>query len=220
MDQDLQVLGNQLVKAAQNGNNETTKALLTQGAPVDAKDKNGATPLMCASLNGRKDVCKLLLAQKAHVDSRNNDDSTLLVLTTRWSRKDLCELLLTYKANVHANANDGFTPFIWAAINGHVDVCKCLIDAMSQKQDEFKKNKQAIIIVLGLRKKSKCLGLIGHNMVQYIAQMVFDMAQQDNVNVVAQINAIKNNALKTELLNYYQTQLRILQGTQPKEYRE
>jgi ankyrin repeat protein len=257
MVQNPQVLGNQLLIApqqlliaAQNGNNETVEALLSQSIPIDAIDCLGFTPLMCASLNGRKDACELLLTHKANVNSRNDDGSTPLMLATRWGRKDVCKLLLTHNAQVgarnnadstplilatkhghvdvcmlllEANAqvgtrnNVGATPLILAAINHYKDVCKCLIDDMSRKQHDFTKNIQAIISFLGMRKKNECLRLIGHDMVLRIAQMVFDMAKKDNVNVVAQINAIKNEALKTELLNYYQTQLSALQGAQPKD---
>jgi hypothetical protein len=87
---------------------------------------------------------------------------------------------------------------------------------MSRKQHEDTKNRQVIISFLGMRKKNGCLKLIGHDMVLCIARMVFDMAKKDNVHVVEQINANDNDALKTELLNYYQTQLSILQGTQSK----
>jgi ankyrin repeat protein len=245
MDQDLQVLGNQLVKAAQNGNNETTKALLTQGAPVDAKDNAGRTPLMLASANNHVAVCVLLLTHKAHVDARNNagftplmlaamnnhEDvcklllthnaqvdakdnagSTPLILATKYGHVDVCKLLLEANAQVGTRNNVGATPLILAAINHYEDVCKCLIDDMSRKQHDFTKNIQAIIIVLGMRKKNGYLRIIGHDMVLCIAQMVFNMAQQDNVHVVEQINAIDNKALKIELLNDYQTRLSALLG--------
>jgi hypothetical protein len=142
------------------------------------------------------------------------------MVATIYGHKDLCELLLTHNAHVDARNNYGLTPFMWAAMNGHKDTCKWLIDAMSRKQREFTKNKQVIITFLGMRKKNECLRLIGHNMVLCIAQMVFEMAKQDDINAVEQINAIRNNALKTELLNYYQTQLSALQGAQPKDCHE
>jgi ankyrin repeat protein len=222
MDQDLQVLGNQLLIAAQNGNNETTKALLTQGAPVDAKDNAGWTPLMLASANNHVAVCVLLLTHKAHVDAKNNDGYTPLMLAIMYGHEDLYELLIAHGAQINARNNFGWTPLMCAAWNDYADVCKWLIDAMIRKEYEFTKNKQAIIIVLGMRKKNECLGLrlIGHDMVLCIARMVFNMAKQDNVNAVEQINAIRNNALKTELLNYYQTQLSALQGAQPKDCHE
>jgi ankyrin repeat protein len=282
MDQDPQVLAEQLLEAAKNGNKKTIEALLRQDVPVDTKDNHGDTPLMlaaergrkyacelllthkaqanaknyagftplmCATLNGRNDVCKLLLTHKAHVDTKNHDFTPLmwaamngpkdvckLLLThnahagaknnfgntplmfAAWNgHEDVCKLLLTQNAHVDARNSSGATPLIWAAWNDNADVCKWLIDVMIQKHHKFTKNKRAIITFLGMKKKNGCLRLIGHDMVLCIAQMVFNMAQQDNVNAVAQINAIKNNALKTELLNYYQTQLSILQSAQPKD---
>jgi hypothetical protein len=220
MDQNPQVLGNQLLIAAQNGNNETVEALLRQGVPVDAKDDNGRTPLLWAAVKGHIDVCELLLTHNAHVDATNHYGVTPLMWAAIYGHKDLCELLLTHNAQVDAKYDDGATPLMRAAATDRKDICKCLIDVMIQKQYKFTKNKQAIIIILGMRKKNGRLKLIGHDMVLYIAQMVFNMAKQDNVNAVEQINTIDNEALKIEWLNYYQTQLRPLQGTQPKEYRE
>jgi hypothetical protein len=224
MDQDPQLLGNQLLIApqqlliaAQNGNDETVKALLAQGASVDTKDIVGSTPLILAAGNGHEDVCKLLLTHNAQVDAKNNYGFTPLMCASLNDHEDVCKLLLTHNAQVDAKDNAGSTPLILAAINHYEDVCKCLIDAMILKQYNFTKNIQAIIIVLGMRKKNGYLRLIGHDMVLCIARMVFNMAKQEDVNVVEQINAIDNEALKIELLNYFQTQLSILQGAQPKE---
>jgi ankyrin repeat protein len=219
MDQDPQVLSNQLLIAAQNGNNETAKALLMQGAPVDAKDKAGWTPLMLASANNHVDVCMLLLTHGALIDAKNNHGSTPLMLAAIYGYRGVCELLLKHNAQVNEENNGGYTPFMLAAWNGQKDVCKCLIDVMIQKQNKFTKNKHVIIAFLGMRKKNECLKLIGHDMVRYLAQMVFDIVKQDNINAVEQINTIDDDALKIELLNYYQTQLSALQGTQPKECR-
>jgi ankyrin repeat protein len=209
-----------LMGAAVNGRNHICELLLTYRAHVDTKDKNGDTPLMLAAAYGCKDVCELLLNHGAQIDAINNHGDTPFMWASINGHKDVCKLLLEYNARVGARNNAGDTPLMWAASEGHVVTCKWLIDIMIQKQHKFTKNWQAIISFLGMRKKNGCLRLIGHDMVLCIARMVFNMAKKDNVHIVEQINAIKNNALKTELLNYYQTQLRILQGAQPKEYRE
>jgi serine/threonine-protein phosphatase 6 regulatory ankyrin repeat subunit B len=127
MDQDPQVLGNQLVQAAHEGNNETVKALLAQGAPVDAKNNNGLTPLMWAAWNGHKDICELLLTHNAHVDAKDNNGSTPLILAAWNGHADVCKLLLTHKASAGAKNNFGNTPLIGAAQRGRKDFCELLL---------------------------------------------------------------------------------------------
>jgi hypothetical protein len=204
----------------EKANVEKILAVIENGADVNAKDHYDNTPLIQTARNGCIDVCQLLLAHGALIDAKNNHGSTPLMLAAIYGYRGVCELLLTHNAQVNEENNDGYTPFMLAAWNGQKDVCKCLIDVMIQKQHKFTKNKHVIITFLGMRKKNECLKLIGHDMVRYLAQVVFDIVKQDNINAVEQINTIDYETLKIELLNYCQTQLSILQGTQPKEYRE
>ena len=51
--------------AAQYGRKEITKTLLTAGAKVNVKDKNGKTPLTVAQNNGHAELADLLLEHGA-----------------------------------------------------------------------------------------------------------------------------------------------------------
>ena len=54
-----------------NKANEIAKLLISNGASVNAKDKNGYTPLHWAAKQGRKGVTEILIANGADVNSRS-----------------------------------------------------------------------------------------------------------------------------------------------------
>ncbi len=63
-------LGPALLAAARRGDTPRIQKLIAQGAPVDARDKDGHTPLMLAAQRGHADAVRLLLANGAHPDLR------------------------------------------------------------------------------------------------------------------------------------------------------
>src|SRR5437867_6662710 len=74
-------LGPDLLNAARKGQSERVAQLLGKGAPVDAKDKNGRTPLMLAAQHGHAEVAKLLLAKGADTNARDRQGWTAFGLT-------------------------------------------------------------------------------------------------------------------------------------------
>ena len=101
--------------------------LLANKADVNAKDKDGATPLFWAAKKGHKDVAELLLANRADVDARNNIDATPLHFAALRGHKDVAEWLLTSEADVDAKESKyGQTPLDLAATGGHKDVAELL----------------------------------------------------------------------------------------------
>jgi len=61
-------------EAAANGSLTDVIKHLQRGADVNAKDANGATPLLSAAMNGRKEVAELLVAKGADVEARTGMD--------------------------------------------------------------------------------------------------------------------------------------------------
>src|SRR6266567_5071322 len=69
-------LGPDLLSAARKGQAERVAEFLGKGAPLEAKDKNGRTPLMLAAQHGHAEVARLLLAKGAETGARDRQGWT------------------------------------------------------------------------------------------------------------------------------------------------
>jgi|TARA_B100002003_G_scaffold33438_1_gene28604 ankyrin repeat protein len=67
-----------LVGAAGLGDLEAVKQHLAAGVDVNAKNKNGTTPLHRAAYYGRKETAELLIAKGADVNAKDKDGDTPL----------------------------------------------------------------------------------------------------------------------------------------------
>ncbi|HUI53885.1 MAG TPA: ankyrin repeat domain-containing protein [Bryobacteraceae bacterium] len=72
--------GQALLDAAAHGQAERVRALLDQGAAIEAQDNNGRTPLMLAAQHGHADTVQLLLAKGASAMARDRRGATAYVL--------------------------------------------------------------------------------------------------------------------------------------------
>ena len=116
----------------------TTLKLLIDGAEVNAKDKDGETPLHrvvegAALYNAPEflEVVKLLIDNGAEVNAENNDGETPLILAAQQDTRSAAEvekLLIDNGAEVNAKDKDGNTPLHFAAVFGAAELVKWLID--------------------------------------------------------------------------------------------
>ena len=74
-------LSPQILSAAADGKNPEIESLLGKGAPLEAHDKRGRTPLMLAAQHGHADTVKLLLAKGASTTTRDKSGYTAYGLT-------------------------------------------------------------------------------------------------------------------------------------------
>lgn len=63
--------GVDLLTAAKRGDTSKVAALLAKGSPIEAKDKDGRTPLMLAAMRGHADTVAALLKLGAQPDARD-----------------------------------------------------------------------------------------------------------------------------------------------------
>ena len=83
-----------LIGASQEGHSEIARLLLTNGADINVKDRNGETALMLASYYGHKKVVQVLLAKGAYVNANNERGETALMLASQKGHNEIKELLI------------------------------------------------------------------------------------------------------------------------------
>lgn len=109
--------------AVHNDQKAVVELLLVSKADINAKDRDGNTPLhMANNIN----IVKLLLAKGANVNAKRALDQTPLHYSAIGGNKDVVELLLAQGANVNAKCRDGWTPLRYAVHNGHKTLAEWL----------------------------------------------------------------------------------------------
>src|SRR5207249_11953572 len=106
-------LNDDLFGAIHKNDSAAVKALLRRGAQVNAKDADGATPLMHAAIYGDPGLMKVLLDKGADPNARNKVGATALLWSVHDVRK--VRLLAGKGANVNARSEGGKTPLMLAA---------------------------------------------------------------------------------------------------------
>ena len=86
-------LGPDVLLAARKGQTASVAAMLAKGAPLEARDKNGRTPLMLAARYGQTAVVKLLLEKGADPAARDREGWTAYALAITNSHDDVVRAL-------------------------------------------------------------------------------------------------------------------------------
>ncbi len=116
-----------LPQAASDGDIERVRSLLSAGAKVNEKDKDGQTALHRAVKHGHKAVVELLLAKGADVGATYRYETPLYAAALA-GHKEIAELLLSRGADVNAVLGASrLTPLHCACWRGHAEVAELLI---------------------------------------------------------------------------------------------
>jgi uncharacterized protein len=140
------------VELAFPNDSEIVKLLIEHGADIEARDVEGATPLMRAAEHGQTGnsaliaaacICavidmndtlpsmKLLLEKGADVNARNNVGTTALMAAAGWGRTANIQLLIAKGAKIDTKDKDGNTALLISAASGALptaDATKMLLD--------------------------------------------------------------------------------------------
>jgi ankyrin repeat protein len=104
----------EIIKAAKSGNTAKVKELLTTNAAlVQARDKDGSTPLHCATWKGHQETVAALLDAGADVNAQNSNEhwgTTPLHAAAHANQAAIAQLLIDHGADVHAEDLNGKTP--------------------------------------------------------------------------------------------------------------
>ena len=107
-----------LVESAKMGQLARVKELVTRGAPVDAADRRGFTPLMWGAAAGQAEMVRLLLDAGAAVDRRAIDGTSALMAAAANGFTEIVRTLIARGANV-ALVKNGVSAQQLAAARGH-----------------------------------------------------------------------------------------------------
>ena len=111
-----------LVDAAKNGDKATIRALLQQGANVNATQPDGATALHWASYRDDLDSADLLIRAGANVNAANDLGATPLWTASLNGSSAMVQRLLKAGANPNRALLAGETPLMVAARSGYTEV--------------------------------------------------------------------------------------------------
>jgi uncharacterized protein len=105
-----------LFNAVEDGDSDKVAHLLARGVNVDARDRDGVTPLIRSAVHGYLSITKKLLSSGADVDARSKRyGHTALHSAAREQRLAVVKALLKAGADPNAQDEDLNTP-LWGAI--------------------------------------------------------------------------------------------------------
>ncbi len=141
-----------LHRAAQTGDVERVRMLLEQGSDVEARDKDGLTPLVLAvgGENWREikqiGVVKLLLEHGAFIKPSEKEARSLFEIVIRNQDTAMTRLLLQkgYNSNGEPSWDRDRPPLFWVVQTGSLEMVKLLIDAGANLQARFYGDKNAL----------------------------------------------------------------------------
>ena len=139
--------------AANDNNPSKVKELISSGADINHKDKNGWTPLHFAAQAKASTVALLLIDAGAEIDAQNIHGNTPLwvaIINYKGDDSNVIELLLKRGANPHIKNNAGKTPIELAKLIANYDVAKYfnnLTQGCSLKKD-FKSSLRSGVVMV------------------------------------------------------------------------
>lgn len=128
-------INEKLIKSIENGDLESVKECLKNGADVNARQESGATPLVYACENyldngnlANLELVRFLISKGANVNLKNatNKLSTLLHCAT--NNLELTKLLIDNGADVNAKNLFGKTPLMYACSYNNFETTEILIE--------------------------------------------------------------------------------------------
>ena len=113
--------------AALQGDIDSLKAALGEGADIEAFSQDGATPLMLAASEGHHNAVKLLLASGANIDATSMKGWTTLMNAVRKQDARTVELLVSNGADVNHLSPDRWTALAEASYQGQKEIMEMLL---------------------------------------------------------------------------------------------
>src|SRR5438105_11636977 len=137
---------NQLFKAAKAGDTEKLRELLSAGVPVDARDPDGRTALMCAAAADHFDAFMVLAEAAADLHAVALAQVDVLECAAEGGNVEIVRFLIEkglpleghWQPRSQVARREGhITPLMSAAVNGHAEVVRLLLQAGADRSAKF-----------------------------------------------------------------------------------
>jgi hypothetical protein len=117
-----------LINAARKGHLDICRLLIDKGADIEAKDREGWTPLHWVAHTGHIEIARLLCDQGADVKAQTNRGRRPLHRAAKYGHHSIVkELIEVRNADISARDEDGRTALWMARENNRVDIAAYLV---------------------------------------------------------------------------------------------
>jgi ankyrin repeat protein len=119
----------QLISAAEKGDVQAVKSLLSKGAYIHAQDSEGRCAVVAAAYKNNLESGDLLIAAGADVNMKDNSIQSAYLISTMegYGFLELLKKTLKAGADVYSTDSDNGTGLIRASDRGHVEIVKELL---------------------------------------------------------------------------------------------
>ncbi len=152
-----------LHEAVFTSHTDVAEFLLSKGADVNARENNGATPLILAAMGGKVEIdgqgplVALLLAHKADINAKSLNGMTALHVAALLGKADVVKVLLANGADTHAEDQKGNTPSDYAAQQGRREALKLLSTTRTTTAVSGKQTTEQYVLVKNPSKRFRIM---------------------------------------------------------------
>lgn len=168
-------------------------------APLNARGKNGLTPLHFAVNKGNREIVEKLVSFNASLEAKDNEGETPLFMAIKIADKvdtsgEVVELLLKNGASVIAKNNLGDTPLHIAAYIGKRELCEQLV--RYNASPDAKNKKGLLPLELAILSENSTVEVI-----KWFREKVPLVVKDENGFTLLHLACLSNNPFKIEIIN-------------------
>ncbi len=156
-----------LMSAAYNGDMEMVKFLISAGADIHKKDKNGATVMKYAAGSGQVEMVQFFEEKGIALDEPDNQGSTPFMYAAFCEKREMLTYLANRGVNIDAQDKDGYTAFIWAARHGRINRLEMLNELGVDIKIKNNDGESALLLAMNRQEKEVLDFFLDSELVQY-----------------------------------------------------